>query len=219
MTDVEKGHIATAFSFELGKVETLEVRQRVVNMIARVSRELALTVADDVGVEVPNVNESKVTSSSPALSLMNTVYRPDTLKVAVIVDHGFNGRELSTVINAMKSAGLQPTFISEKQGKLEGTNGVQVNIKHKFLTDAPVVYDGVYVVGGPNMSETFQYKTRQFVIEQYNHYKPIGASQYGQSVIGQLGIDGRPGVVVADGQGDFAEKFINAMAKQRFWER
>ena len=55
---------------------------------------------------MPNVNESKVTSSSPALSLMNTVYRPDTLKVAVIVDHGFNGRELSTVINAMKSAGL-----------------------------------------------------------------------------------------------------------------
>ena len=85
MTDVEKGHIATAFSFELGKVETLEVRQRVVNMIARVSRELALTVADDVGVEVPNVNESKVDDNAPAAT-RTPPYPMTNTRTSIITD-------------------------------------------------------------------------------------------------------------------------------------
>ena len=72
MSHVEKIHIMQAFSFELGKVKSKSVRQQVVDMIGHISTELATLVAEAVGATVPNVQESNVTKSSPALSMEHT---------------------------------------------------------------------------------------------------------------------------------------------------
>jgi hypothetical protein len=53
MSDTEKKHILEAFHFELGKVEVMEVRQRMVYMMANVDRELARDIAKGIGVDPP----------------------------------------------------------------------------------------------------------------------------------------------------------------------
>lgn len=53
-TDVEKQHIINAFSFELGKVETIEIRKSTVDMFARVDRAMAEQIAQNIGVTPPD---------------------------------------------------------------------------------------------------------------------------------------------------------------------
>ena len=58
MSPPEKQHIIDAFSFEVGKVKSKSVRQQVVDMFVHVDKEMATTVADNVGVNRPNGEQS-----------------------------------------------------------------------------------------------------------------------------------------------------------------
>lgn len=219
MTEIEKEHITQAFSFELGKVESLSVRQQVVDMLGRISTELAMDVAENLGVEIPNVKESDVKKSSPALSLANTKFVPDTLKVGVIIADGFNGEETNYILDQFKKVGLQPTIIHETLGTVRGIDGTELKVDQSFLTGSPLLYDGLYVVGGENADNKFVWKTKSFVIEAYNHFKPIGASEAGAPILESIDIVGKPGVIVEQNPVIFSNEFIEAMAQRRFWQR
>lgn len=54
MTDHEKRHIQNAFSFELGKVQLVPIRQRMVDMLLEVDEDLAKKVADHLGLVPKN---------------------------------------------------------------------------------------------------------------------------------------------------------------------
>src|SRR5690606_41532554 len=126
MSEPEKKHIIDAFSFELGKVKNKSVRQQNVDLFANVDLELAQTVARNVGVTPPNSGGSSVTKSSPALSQLNTPMSAKTRKVAVILSNGFNGPLVNSVLEFWKAEGLVLDIISEDQGMVMGTNGVNV---------------------------------------------------------------------------------------------
>ena len=53
MSPPEKKHIIDAFSFELGKVKSMSVKQQVVDMFANVSLDLAKAFAKRIGVHPP----------------------------------------------------------------------------------------------------------------------------------------------------------------------
>lgn len=219
MTPVEKEHIMQAFSFELGKVQSVSVRQQVVNMLGHISTELATVVATALGVEVPKVPESQVKKSSPALSLFNTKLSPKTLKVGVILESGFNGRETNYLLEQWKKVGLQPVIVHDELGVVKGTDGVELKVDQSFLTGSPLLYDGLYVGVSTNANENTQWKTKSFVIDTYNHFKPIGASEAAAPILESLGILGKPGVLVDQNPQTFSKEFIEAMTIQRFWQR
>nr|WP_026681850.1 catalase [Priestia megaterium] len=219
MTKVEREHIIDAFSFELGKVNSISVRQQVVNMLGRISSKLAASVARNVGAEIPDVEASTVTKKSPAVSMANTIFRPDTLRVGVIIAQGFNESVTRAILNQWKAVGLQPVIIAKDLGTVTGENGEKWKVDNSFLTGSPLLYDGLYVVGGDHMGNDFIWKTKSYVVESYNHYKPIGASEEASTIIESLGIDGQPGVLIEQTSELFADEFIKAMTKQRFWAR
>ena len=76
-TDVEKQHIINAFRFELSRVQTPAIRERMVSGLMNVAAELAEGVAAGLGIRempapMPKVMTREVTpevSVSPALSL------------------------------------------------------------------------------------------------------------------------------------------------------
>src|SRR5690606_24864150 len=70
-TDVEKQHIINAFSFELGKVETIEIRKAAVDMFARVDREMAEQFAQNMCVTPPgeSIQQVEVQQPSDAVSI------------------------------------------------------------------------------------------------------------------------------------------------------
>ena len=222
MSDVEKSHILQAFSFELGKVKNPEVRERAVRLIAHISRPLAVSVAEEVGVPAPPeaIPESDVTASSPALSMQNTVFRTDTLKVGVIIDEQYDSNALKNAMASWEKAGLEPVFVSRRLGTLEGTNGDSLSVDETFLTGSPLLYDGLFVIGGPYATRDFHFMTNQFIVDQFNHYKPIGGIDEGAKWIEEIHLQNRPGVLTSRAPTDgFYKAFVNAMAKQRFWDR
>ncbi|WIV17565.1 catalase [Paenibacillus polygoni] len=219
MSPVEKHHIIDAYSFELGKVNSIEIRQKLVNMLAHIDRVLATRVGENLTLQPAEVPESTVTESSPALSMMNTRYLTNTLKVGVLVDEGFAGEETREVLEMLIKNGLKPVIISVRNGMIRDDKGDQWVVNASFLTTSPVLYDGLYLVGSENADPYFINRARAFIVESYNHFKPIGSSPLGEKLLQELGIAGKPGVVTNHSANVFSKVFTEAMAKQRFWDR
>jgi len=219
MSKPEQDHIKQAFSFELGKVKSEDVRQQVVDMFANVSKELAEEVAEAIDANLPKAANSSVTKSSPALSQENTVKKPATRKVGVIISNDFHGKEVASVLESLKSEGMQPELISAKLGKVTGSGGVELEVDHTFLTCDSVLFDALYLVGGKDVDKKFDRETRYFVEEAYDHFKPIGATHDGKQWLEKLEISGAAGVVSGDKTDQFVIGFVDAVAAHRHWNR
>ena len=168
MTDVEKEHILNAFSFELGKVETMEIRQKVVDMFANVCHQLATAVAKNIGVAPPqeNVQVPDTEYISPALSMYKEPLQPHvTKKIGVIVDAT---SPLKTDLSRFINEGLTVELISSQLGEVDGNE-----IDQTFDTTYPVLYDGIYVDAISKEPVALR-KIQVFIDETYNHYKTIG---------------------------------------------
>jgi catalase len=219
MSPVEKSHITEAFIFELSHVKSDSVKQQVVDMFAHVNLELARTIADNIGVNPPKSGGSNVTKSSPALSQMNTVKKPNGRKVAVIVTEGYNGAELKFVLDSLKANDIQYEVISEKLGNVTGRDGAQLKVDHTFLTTDSVLYDAVYMVRGSAKNMKFNRDAAKFIYEAFTHYKPIGATHDGKEWLKKDKVGNSPGVVLEDDVNRFVPEFVNAIAAHRHWDR
>lgn len=221
MTSPEKQHIIEAFSFEVGKVKNNDVKQQVVNMFAHVDKNLATIVADAVGVEAPDVDEvSEVKQASPALSQESTPKLAKTRKIGVLIGNGFIGEEVKRTINALLEEGVVVDIISEKLGHLRGDNELGVEVDETFLTVHPVLYDGLYIVGGEvGNQKKFENDIVNFINEAYEHYKPIGIATTGKSLFEKSNGQTGPGIVSNSETSNFDELFIEATAVHRHWDR
>ncbi|RKQ33467.1 catalase [Oceanobacillus halophilus] len=219
MSDREKQHIIDAFSFEVGSVKDITVRQQVVDMFANVDRDLATAVAQNIGATPPeNANESTVTKSSKALSQMNTAKTAETRKVGVIINNGFSDKDVVEILHGLNAEGITYEIISEKQGAVTGTNGGSLMVDHTFSTTDPVLYDAIYVVGGSVASNVFHKNTTYYLNEAFKHYKPIGASNDGIRFLEENNLNGSIGVVEGKGP-TFIKEFTLAIAEHRHWNR
>ena len=221
MTPPEKQHIIDAFSFEVGKVKSKDVKQQVVDMFANVDRAFAITIADAVGVNPPvDVDESTVTETSPALSQETTVKLPNTRKIALLIGNNFDGEEVKSVVDALLNAGMIVDVVSEKLGQLHSNNQLSVDVDETFLTVHSVLYDGLYVVGGEvDNPKKFENDMVDFINEAFRHYKPIGIATSGRQLFASAKAEIEPGIVVAGQTKDFNEDFIAAVAAHRHWNR
>jgi catalase len=217
MSDPEKEHIISAFSFELGKVKSKSVQQQVVDMFANVSTVLAKQVAQAIGATPPSGEDAPVTKSSPALSQEQTIKKPNTRKVAVIVANDFSG-DLPQVLNSLKQQGIQPEIVSTTLQNVKGTDGSELEVQHTFLTSDSVLFDAVYVVGSSSADEKFRKEALTFAQEAFEHFKPIGATEEGVKWLEAAGLDSSPGVVTGETT-RFTDEFIEAISAHRHWNR
>lgn len=220
MSPPEKQHIIEAFSFEVGKVKSKSVRQQVVDMFVHVDKAMATTVADNVGVNRPTGEQSKVTASSPALSQANTIKLPYTLKVGVLIGDGFDANEVGEVLKYLTRQGVRYSIISDRLGVVTGNNGVQLTATDTFITTDAVLFDSLYVVGVKASNQAkFNTYIVNYINEAYRHFKPIGFAATGTTFFNMSNANVGPGIVLATGNKDFAKKFVAAIAQQRFWQR
>ncbi|MEH7884146.1 catalase [Bacillus sp. JJ1609] len=228
MSEVEKQHIIDAFSFEVGKVMSKDVQQQVVDMLGNIDTFLAEQVAISVGAKKPaNSKPMEVTHTSPALSQMNTVKLPNTRKVAILADNGFNGAEVTGLMEMLKKSGITAEIISKNLGMIKSDDGNELEVNHTLLTSSSVLYDALYVAGGqPSVDSLMQKKEAvYFVDEAYSHFKAVGAGKEAAGMLAAAGIileSGAPGVVVFESgkevTGD-SQKFIDAIIQHRHWSR
>jgi catalase len=199
-SEPEKAHLVNALRFELGKVETAAIRQRMVGMLAHVDRTLASRVAQGLGLPVPNKIEeslnlsipadgnakqfqskpvSKSVQSSAALSMANTIKDGiKTRKIAILAADGFDAAGLSAMKKALEAAGAQAKIVAPRLGVLKSSQGTGIKIDFSLLTASSVLFDAVYIPGGDSSVKalTANSDAVQFINEAYKHCKAIAAS-------------------------------------------
>lgn len=206
-SDPEKNHLIDAFSFELGKVKSVAVRERMVGVLSLIDKGLATAVASALGLKVPNKPEQPVNRSIPAdgkpadfqpihvegkvkksaaLSMKDTI--KDTIKsrkIAFLVADGVDAKSVETVKSAILAGGGVVHIIAPKLGTVIAANNVEIPVDESFLTAASVLYDAVYVPGGVNSVASLEAEANavHFLNEAFKHCKAIAADEQAIQVL------------------------------------
>jgi len=182
-TPVEQAHIANAFRFELTRVQTPAVRQRILALLANVDENLAATVADGLGMAVPDplprASADPVPSypPSPALSLLS---RPGqtgirTRRVAIFTGAGVDADQVRFLYADLLKDGAVPRLVGTKIGKVQAADGTALDIEVSLEAGPSVLYDALVVPDGAPAAQALARNAHaiDFVREQYRHGKPI----------------------------------------------
>jgi catalase len=215
MTDWEQQHIVEAYRFELGKVETMSVREGVVRQLGQVDADLAARVAEGVGVPPPPDARTLEPTPSPALSMASENLRGDgsirTRQIAVLVDDGVDGGQLASLKDALGGRGAIVEALAPHDGHVRGADGSQVPVDRARPTVASVLYDAVILPDGAAASDD----ALRFVGDAYRHEKAVGALGSGVGVLERIGVPLDADGVVTDASGGFADAFATAVAAHR----
>jgi catalase len=149
MADWEKEPIVAAFRFELGKVAELHIREGVVRNLANVDHDLAVRVAEGVGVEPPEKPAgSTADRRSPALSQDNSPKDSvATRQIAILAADGVQADHIRTITEALTEAGARWEVLAAVDGTLSAAGGQEVPVTRALTTVASVLYDAVLVPG------------------------------------------------------------------------
>jgi catalase len=241
MSDHEKQHIINAFQFEIGKLKSVETRQKVVDMFNNVAHELAIQVAQVVGANQPS-DKSQVKMKTPqikeskALSMVNTVKDVKTRKIAVLVMDGFNGKELSATKTALEAQGAKVEIISQYLGLIKDEAGKETSVDKHFISASSVFYDAVYVPGGQKSVDALKKQGHviNFINQAFKHCKAIGATSEAIKLLSETNTKNTDfaemktkdtisdkGVVTSQmgSTNKFNEAFVAAIAQHRHWIR
>jgi catalase len=205
-TEVEQRHIVDALRFELGKVETVEIRRRMVGILSQIDGGLAGKVAAGLGLEVPKpelpMNLSvpadaeagsrdpkrvpKNVPFSPALSMLSSPGEGiATRKVAVLVADGFDGAAVAKISKALQAAGAMPKIVGPRLGAIRDAADGELVAEFSLLTASSVLFDAVVVAGGDACAAALkgEAKALEFVNEAFKHCKSIATTGAGLDVL------------------------------------
>ncbi|MDB5018779.1 MAG: Catalase [Mucilaginibacter sp.] len=207
LSEPEQTHLSDALRFELGKVDILEVQERVVGLLTYVDKTLAKRVAEGIGLEtVPepqqpvnhmlgadadpkdyeSVFKKQAIEKSPALSMAGTKKNSvKTRQVAFLAADGVDADSLSSVKNALEAEGAVVRVIAPHGGFIKDSAGNQVKVDKSFLTFASVLVDAVYIPDGYKSVAALinEPDAVHFINEAYRHCKAIAADGEGVELI------------------------------------
>ena len=239
-SEPEKQHIVDAYTFELGKVKRVEIRERMLGLLNQIDKDLAYKVADGLGLKVPTeipenhqhspddkpedyksvIKKSQI-DKSPALSMANT--RKDTIetrRIAIFAEPGVDVKEVKNIKNALKEQKAMVKVVSSKLGEIISDNDT-LAIDESILTSASVLYDALVIPNGNDeMKKMLESDKRfgEFLQNSYKHFKAIAvngtAVDYMKKTLADIYTSDK-GVIMNKSVDDF----IDAVKQHRFWDR
>jgi catalase len=245
--DYEKTHIVNALSFELGKVEINQIRERMVYILNQIDANLAAQVAGNLGIEIPAAIDLPINRSFPAdadpadyeslpkkntklkksapLSMANTI--KDTIKsrkIAILLADGFDAADVKAMKTALEKEGAQAKIIALKSKAVTGADGKELKVDHALRTVASVLFDAVYIPGGAASADalTGEADAYEFVNEAFRHCKAIAATGAGVDFLNVTfagKAENDQAVITAKNGAGAAQAFIKAIAAHRNWDR
>lgn len=194
MSGPEKEHIVKSLQFELSKVETKAVRQRMLGHLEQINDVLAAQVGAALGEPMSGVSPkaasrgsadsvngaeqlahatSPTTASggiqqSKALSMVGQPSSPKGRKVAILVAAGTNAKQVNDLESLLKKAGAMADIVGPYLGEIG-----ELTVTKTLANTSPALYDAVFVPAGA--SALLQKGDAQvFIAQSYKHAKAIG---------------------------------------------
>jgi catalase len=224
MTPVEQDHIVGAFSFELGKVETIDVKDRMLAGLANVDAALTARVAANLGRPVPQGKPVDEVETSAALSMVAQPL-PGPIAgrmVGVLVGQGADAAGIKTLRAAFEAEGATLVVIGPHGGELSPAKGqrAKVPVDKSIDTTQSVEYDALILADGDG-DMTANPLVAVNLEEAFRHAKTIAAWGRGRGGLDGLRLDpSAPGVITAEtGDEAFAAAVVEAVGRHRHWDR
>ncbi|KUJ60828.1 hydroperoxidase [Flavobacteriaceae bacterium CRH] len=231
-TDTEQEHIIKALTFELGKVETVAIRERMLGLLSRVDPILVSKVAKCLGLKTPKDLEKPINhgvgadadpnkqeptfvkskiDTSDALSILKNTDDPKTIvtrQIAFLCTDGVNAASVNNMKLALKDAGAVVKIIAPHLGTIVSEEGLEIAVDQSYLTSASVLFDAVFVPAGKGILELKKsLDVKEFLNDSYKHCKFIAAEGQGIKILPFVNSDNEknksdPGVFLSDKTGD-----------------
>jgi catalase len=228
-TAPEQRHIAMALTFELSKVETPAIRERMVAHLLNIDEPLAETVADKLGIkQLPKPADAAVAprddlEPSPALSIIEN--GPDSFagrKVGVLVAPGSDAALLKKLQSAIEKEGAAMEIIAPKVGGAEAADGSWIAAKHMIDGGPSVLFDAVALILSEEAAErlTGEAAARDFVADAFAHCKFIGFTDGAVPLLQKAGVDAEADEgLIGLSTPKAISQFVESCRQLRLWSR
>jgi len=226
-TPVEQEHIAAALTFELSKVKTPVIRERMVSHLLNIDEGLASKVAQGLGVKkMPKAADAAVATRqdlkpSRALSILeNGPDRFEGRKLGILVTEGTDAAILKALKAALNKEGASFEIIAPAVAGAEASDKSWIE-GDQMIDGAPsVLYDAVALLPSETAIDNLVQKStvRDFIADAYAHCKFIGFVDAARPLLAKAGIP-------ETGQGLFelsakdVSGFIGSLGRLRIWDR
>lgn len=224
----EQRHIAMALAFELSKVETPAIRERMVSHLLNIDETLADKVASALGLaKMPKPADAAVRprqdlEPSPALSIMeNGPKRFEGRKLGVLVTDGSDAALVRAVASAIEGEKGAVELIAPKVGGVTLSDGTLLPAQQMIDGAPSVLYDAVALLPGADFVPDLlkEATVRDFVADAFAHCKFIGYVAAALPLFEKAGVeDMDEGMVELDGN-KAVNAFVGKLGKLRFWTR
>ncbi|GGG22260.1 catalase [Rhizobium wenxiniae] len=228
-TPPEQRHIIMALTFELSKVETIAIRERMVSHLLNIDETLASEVAHRLGIKsLPKAAPAAVATRqdlepSPALSIVERgPKRFEGRKLGVLVTDGVDAKLLKSLTSAvLKEKGLVE-LVAPKVAGVTASDGSFIEAQHMIDGGPSVLFDAVALLPSEAGVEDLlkEATARDFVADAFQHCKFIGYSGVALPLLDKAGVekDMDEGVLEIS-SATSATTFVEELGKLRVWGR
>jgi len=234
---VEQAHIINAFRFELSRVQTPAIRERMVAGLRNVDEALAEAVAIGLGIPelpaaLPKVVKKDVKPEVTRSEALSLFARPGDgsvrgRRVAILVADGINGDAVRVLAEELLANGAVPRFVGQRLGQATSSSGDPLTVDVTMEAAPSVLFDAAVVPSGDLGTLAADGRTLEFLKDQYRHCKPILVLGNGTELFDKAGIpralpDGTadPGLVFGEPlAATGAAAFLTALAAHRHFAR
>ncbi len=226
-TPVEQQHIINALTFELSKVERVDIRERMVSHLLNIDENMAKSVAARLGLQkMPEPIHAARTPkmdlpASPALSILRN--GPKSFKgrsLGILVSDGIDATQLASLRDAMKAEGAMVKIVAPRIGGVKTSNGQHIPADERIDGGPSVLFDAVAViVHKDKLSELMaEPSARDFVSDAIAHGKFIAHNEDAMSLLDTAHLDDakRKQLVALEGQGSL-KNFVEKCRSLRIW--
>ena len=228
-TPPEQRHIAAALTFELSKVESAVIRERMVSHLLNIDETLATTVAQKLGFQsMPEPADAAMPTRqdlepSPALSIIERgPKRFEGRKLGILVTDGVDPKLLKGLSAAVTKEKAVFELIAPKVGGVKAADGSWVEAHHMIDGGPSVLFDAVALLTSAAAIDDLlkEATARDFVADAFQHCKFIGYDQSAVPLLAIAGIVGAEdeGIIPLPGE-DGISAFVAELGKLRVWSR
>ena len=226
MSEPEQRHIISAFAFELGKVETVAIRKRMLGHLMIIERPLGAAVEEALGMvgEAERLTPARAPidlDESPALSLIKKA-KPTLRgrKVGALITDGVDDGVLDALRSAVEKEGAVFAIVAPKIGGVKTAKGKRVAADHALSSGPSIFFDAVALLPSTKGAELLAREAAaiDWVRDAFGHLKVIGTVEAAGPILEKAAVEEDAGVVDLAGRGG-VKIFIEAARRQRVWER
>lgn len=222
----EQQHIVSAYVFELSKLNSAVVRDKVIGLLAEIDESLAARVADGLGLKLnlpatrgkakatPHLDRQTVSAALTTIGKMKHTLQGRC--IGILLANGSSSKALDKITKAAKAEGAQVKCVAPHKHGVTLSDGTAASVDFNLDTGPSILFDAVAVLLTPAQAAALstQAAAKNFVADAFNHLKAMAIDEGGQQLMAAAGLAADAFVIDCSD----VQTFLDSAA-QRLWQR